>query len=127
MITLDEGPGMALSVDGVETVVDTPFRPFAFPGDAATDCRLLGGPLVDFNVMTRRGHATADLVLAERPAPVPVPADATVLLVCLSGTATLDGTPLTRYDAALLTAPATHDLRPDGITAVITFRGAPQA
>ncbi|MFF7458795.1 HutD family protein [Kitasatospora sp. NPDC008115] len=122
VITLIEGPGMALTVDGTEHVVDTPFRPFAFPGDAATDCRLLGGPLVDFNVMTRRGHATADLLLAEQPGPVPVPVDATVLLVCLSGTATLDGTLLTRYDAALLTTPATHELHPAGVTAVITFR-----
>ncbi|MER7708506.1 HutD family protein [Kitasatospora sp. NPDC097605] len=122
VITLVEGPGMALTVDGTEHIVDAPFRPFAFPGDAATDCRLLGGPLVDFNVMTRRGRATADLALAERPGPVTVPAGTTVLLVCLAGTATLDGSPLTRYDAALLTTPATHTLHPDGVTAVVTFR-----
>ncbi|MFE2108218.1 HutD family protein [Kitasatospora sp. NPDC059463] len=123
VITLVEGPGMALTVDGAEHVVDAPFRPFAFPGDAATDCRLLGGPLVDFNVMTRRGRAAAGLVLAERPGPVTVPPGATVLLVCLSGTATLDGAALARYDAALLTAPATHALHPDGVTAVVTLRG----
>ncbi|MER5354001.1 HutD family protein [Kitasatospora sp. NPDC002551] len=122
VITLVEGPGMALTVDGTEHVVDAPLRPFAFPGDAATDCRLLGGPLVDFNVMTRRGRAGADLVLAGTPRPVTVPAGATVLLVCLTGTATLDGTALARYDAALLTAPATHALDPDGTTAVVTLR-----
>ncbi|MFE6868031.1 HutD family protein [Kitasatospora sp. NPDC057692] len=126
VITVVEGPGMALTVDGTEHLVDAPFRPFAFSGDAATDCRLLGGPLVDFNVMTRRGRATADLVLAERPGPVTVPDGATVLLVCLSGTAALDGTPLARYDAALLTAPATHALRPEGVTAVLTFRTTPR-
>ncbi|MFB7475996.1 HutD family protein [Kitasatospora sp. NPDC056184] len=125
VITVVEGPGMALTVDGTEHLVDAPFRPFAFSGDAATDCRLLGGPLVDFNVMTRRGRATADLVLAEHPGPVDVPVGATVLLVCLSGTATLDGAPLARYDAALLTAPAAHALRPEGVTAVVTFRDAP--
>ncbi|MFB6891274.1 HutD family protein [Kitasatospora sp. NPDC056327] len=122
VITLVEGPGMALTVDGTEHVVDVPLRPFAFSGDAATDCRLLGGPLVDFNVMTRRGLATADLVLAELPRPVVVPAGATVLLVCLSGGAALDGTPLDRYDAALLTAPGVHELHPDGVTAVLTVR-----
>ncbi|WP_380281395.1 HutD family protein [Kitasatospora purpeofusca] len=126
VITLVEGPGMALTVDGVEHVVDAPFHPFAFPGDAATDCRPLGGPLVDFNVMTRRGRVTADLVLAGTPRPVTVPPDATVLLVCLSGTAALDDTALARYDAALLTTPATHELRPGGLTAVVTFRGTPQ-
>ncbi|MFD8699229.1 HutD/Ves family protein [Kitasatospora purpeofusca] len=123
VITLVEGPGMALTVDGTEHVVDAPFRPFAFSGDAATDCRLLGGPLVDFNVMTRRGRASAELALATEPRPLVVAAGTTVLLVCLSGTATLDdATTLTRYDAALLTAPATHTLHPTGTTAVLTLR-----
>ncbi|MFJ4673233.1 HutD/Ves family protein [Kitasatospora purpeofusca] len=125
VITLVEGPGMALTVDGTEHVVDAPFRPFAFAGDAATDCRLLGGPLVDFNVMTRRGRATAELTLATEPRPLVVAAGTTVLLVCLSGTATLDATTaLTRYDAALLTAPATHALRPSGTTAVLMLRSS---
>ncbi|MFJ8436487.1 HutD family protein [Kitasatospora sp. NPDC094019] len=123
VITLVEGPGMALTVDGAEHVVDAPFRPFPFSGDAATDCRLLGGPLVDFNVMTRRGRATADLVLATEPRPLVVAAGTTVLLVCLSGTAALDGsTTLARYDAALLTTPGTHDVAPSGTTAVLTVR-----
>ncbi len=114
---------MALTVDGTEHVVDAPFRPFAFSGDAATDCRLLGGPLVDFNVMTRRGRATAELALATEPRPLVVAAGTTVLLVCLSGTADLDdATTLTHYDAALLTAPATHTLDPAGTTAVLTLR-----
>ncbi|WP_406087585.1 HutD family protein [Kitasatospora purpeofusca] len=125
VITLVEGPGMALTVDGTEHVVDAPFRPFAFSGDAATDCRLLGGPLVDFNVMTRRGRATAELTLATEPRPLVVAAGTSVLLVCLSGTATLDATTaLTRYDAAVLTAPATHALHPDGTTAVLTLRAS---
>ncbi|MCX4689280.1 HutD family protein [Kitasatospora purpeofusca] len=123
VITLVEGPGMALTVDGTEHVVDAPFRPFAFSGDAATDCRLLGGPLVDFNVMTRRGRATAELALATEPRPLVVAAGTTVLLVCLSGAADLDATTtLTRYDAALLTAPATHTLHPTDTTAVLTLR-----
>ncbi len=122
VITLVEGPGMALTVDGVEHVVDAPLCPFAFPGDAATDCRLLGGPLVDFNVMTRRGRATAELTLATESRPLVVAADTTVLLVCLSGTATLDEAALSRYDAALLTAPATHTLHLAGTTAVLVLR-----
>jgi uncharacterized protein len=121
-ITLVEGPGMTLTVDGTEHRVDTPFRPLAFPGDAATDCRLLAGPVVDFNVMTRRGRTQADMVLVSTPRTVEVPKEATVLLVCLAGSAVLDGTPLARYDAALLDAPGPYDLRPDGVTAAITFR-----
>ncbi len=73
--------------------------------------------------MTRRGRATAELTLATEPRPLVVAAGATVLLVCLSGTADLDATAtLTRYDAALLTAPATHTLHPTGTTAVLTLR-----
>ncbi|MGW4894904.1 HutD/Ves family protein [Kitasatospora sp. NPDC004240] len=87
VITLVDGPGMALSVDGAERVIDTPYRPFAFAGDAATDCRLLGGPVVDFNVMTRRGRATAEVAVASADRELDVPAGATVLLVCLAGTA----------------------------------------
>ncbi|MFD5086625.1 HutD family protein [Kitasatospora sp. NPDC058406] len=124
VITLVEGEGMALTVDGAEHVVDAPFRPFAFSGDAATSCRLLGGPLVDFNVMTRRGRVTADLLLADTPRTVDVPAGAAVLLVCLSGTATAGSTLLTRYDAALLGSAGPYDLRPEGVTAVVTFRTA---
>ncbi|MGW2376732.1 MULTISPECIES: HutD/Ves family protein [Kitasatospora] len=124
VITLVEGTGMALTVDGVEQVVDAPFRPFAFPGDATTDCRLLGGPVVDFNVMTRRGRIEAAVDLITEPGAVQLPPAATLLLVCLAGSVTLDATALTRYDAALLDTPGTHALRPDGVTAAVTFRTA---
>lgn len=125
VITLVEGAGMALTVDGTEQLVDAPFRPFAFPGDATTGCRLLGGPVVDFNVMTRRGRVEAAVDLVSAPGPVEAPPAATVLLVCLSGSASLDGTELARFDAALLTAAGPYALRPaDGTTAVVTFRPA---
>ncbi|MFF2045188.1 HutD family protein [Kitasatospora sp. NPDC058170] len=144
VITLVEGAGMALTVDGAEHVIDAPYRPFAFAGDAATDCRLLGGPVVDFNVMTRRGRTTADIALADAPRTVDVAPGTAVLLVCLSGTATVttatvtteavateavttkagDATALTRFDAALLHGPGTHGLRPEGVTAVLAFRTA---
>ncbi|SOB80243.1 HutD/Ves family protein [Streptomyces sp. 1331.2] len=134
VITLVAGAGMALTVDGVEQLVDAPYRPFAFSGDATTDCRLLGGPVVDFNVMTRRGRVEATVDLLSAPADVEVPAEGTVLLVCLAGSALIgdsdgtdgtgstEGVELSRYDAALLDEPGTHRLRPDGVTAAITFR-----
>ncbi|MBV2156030.1 HutD family protein [Kitasatospora sp. SUK 42] len=122
VITLVEGAGMALTVNGAEQLIDAPFRPFAFPGDAATDCRLLGGPVVDFNVMTRRGRVEATVELVSTPRTVEVPAEATVLLVCLAGSAVADGTPLARHDAALLDAAGSYELHPDGVTAAVTFR-----
>ncbi|MFJ9697559.1 HutD family protein [Kitasatospora sp. NPDC101183] len=124
VITLVEGAGMVLTVGGAEQRVDAPYRPFAFPGDASTDCRLLGGPVVDFNVMTRRGRVEASVDIATAPADVQVPTDGSALLVCLAGTARLGEVELARYDAALLTAPGPYalDLRPDGTVAVVTFR-----
>ncbi|WP_030245600.1 HutD family protein [Streptomyces sp. NRRL S-350] len=129
VITLAEGAGMALTVDGVEQLVDAPYRPFAFSGDATTDCRLLAGPVVDFNVMTRRGRVEATVDPVTAPATVEVPAGGTVLLVCLAGSAVVGGSELAPaelacYDAALLDCPGTHELRPSGVTAVVTFRTA---
>jgi environmental stress-induced protein Ves len=124
IITLVDGPGMALTVDGTEHVVDTPYAPFAFSGDATTDCRLLGGPLVDFNVMARRTEAKAD-VRIERTATELRPAPGTrVLAVVLDGTATLGGVRLGRLDAALLADdedPA--DILVDGVLAVVSLTG----
>ncbi|MGW1177790.1 HutD/Ves family protein [Kitasatospora sp. NPDC002543] len=128
VITLVEGAGMVLTVDGVEQPVDIPLRPFAFSGDATTDCRLSAGPVVDFNVMTRRGRieATVDLTAAADTAvPVDVWDGSTALLVCLAGTAAVDGVELARYDAALLDTPGTYEVRPKGTTAVVTFRTTP--
>ncbi|KQV16560.1 MULTISPECIES: HutD family protein [unclassified Kitasatospora] len=124
VITVVEGAGMALTVAGFEHRLAEPFRPFAFPGDAETGCELLGGPVVDFNVMTRRGQATAEVEVADGQRAVTVPPDATVLLVCLSGTAELGAADvrLGRYDAALLSTPGEQQLRVDGRTAVVTIR-----
>ncbi|MEV7178064.1 HutD family protein [Kitasatospora sp. NPDC093679] len=123
VITLVEGAGMTLTVAGAEQALTEPFRPFVFPGDAATDCRLEGGPVVDFNVMTRRGRASAQVEIADAPRPVRAPEGGVLLVVCLAGTAALAsaGYDLDRYDAVLL-----HHggdlLQVDGAAAVVTIR-----
>ena len=77
VIMLLEGAGVRLHAGtaGVDHRLDTPLMPFAFAGDVALDCDLLGGPSTDFNVMTRRGklraevqvlHAAGDLAPAGR-------------------------------------------------------------
>ena len=54
-IALLRGNGFALTVgDQDERVVDVPFQPFEFAGDAVTTCRLIDGPVQDLNLMTRR-------------------------------------------------------------------------
>lgn len=62
-IMLLEGDGVRLFThDGrISHRLDAPHRPFAFSGDDAIDCTLLGGASNDFNVMTRRGQWRADV------------------------------------------------------------------
>jgi hypothetical protein len=49
-----EGDGVELTVDGVVKRLQRRFEAFTFSGDAKTSCRLLGGPVQDFNVVTQR-------------------------------------------------------------------------
>lgn len=50
------GDGMDLSIEGLGDRLLTPVStPLPFPADAPTSARLTGGPIIDLNVMTRRG------------------------------------------------------------------------
>ncbi|SFB68840.1 hypothetical protein SAMN05216344_101231 [Polaromonas sp. OV174] len=62
-IMLLDGDGVRLrSADGsIDHLLAQPLQPFAFSGDAAVDCTLLGGPSSDFNVMARRDQWRAEL------------------------------------------------------------------
>ena len=124
VITVVRGAGMLLTVDGAERLMDTPYRPFAFPGDAETDCRLLEGPLVDFNVMTRRDRVDARVDIVDAAAELPGGAGCTVLALVLEGGARLrgDGTRLGPLDAVLLADADPAVLDVDGRAAVVTFR-----
>ncbi len=61
-IMVIEGKGMELAVAGQEIRrLDRLFEPFAFSGDAKTDCRLIGGPIRDFNLMVARTYGSSAL------------------------------------------------------------------
>ncbi|NMM87698.1 histidine utilization protein HutD [Rhodococcus sp. SRB_17] len=84
-IVLLDGGGVRLqSPDGaIDHRLDTPGQPFAFSGDAAVHCTLLGGASTDFNVMARRGQWQAELhVLEQAGAIAPAPHG---LLLALGG------------------------------------------
>ena len=94
VIAVVSGAGMRLAVAGRAPVVLTrDSDPYPFPGDAATDCTLLDGPIRDFNLMTDRATCRGALAaLRFGPAPmipapiVPVPAPgATALLHAARG------------------------------------------
>lgn len=65
LITLVDGPAVALTVDGREHRLER-HRPFRFSGDAAT-AATVSAPSVDFNVMVRRAEvrATASVLRLE--------------------------------------------------------------
>jgi len=99
-------------ISGVDArkLVDRPFVPFSFSGDWQTTCRMLGEPVHVFNVMTRRGKATAKISLPrwtgslyceQRPGEI-------VLGVLFAGIARVTGeaAALAMHEAVLLNAPA---------------------
>lgn len=127
VITLVEGEGMVLTVDGTRQPV-AQLAPFSFSGDAATDCELKAGAVRDMNVMTRRGRATAQVqilpVTAARAVTVACAVGEILLVMAVTGgvTVTTPGTPeavLGRLDCVRHEGPGPLALRGDGSVAEI--------
>jgi environmental stress-induced protein Ves len=78
------GDGLQLSIaDGASVELTRSSEPLAFPGDAPADATLLGGPVTDLNVMTRRGRLTHSIRRLRVDGAVDLAVDApVVLLVC---------------------------------------------
>ncbi|GAA5233168.1 HutD family protein [Verticiella sediminum] len=91
VITLLEGEGVVLrSTDGlIEHALTAPLVPYAFSGDVAMDCELVGA-CMDFNVMVRRSTTRAD-VTVQRVAARTAPARAGAFYAA-HGTWTVTGT-----------------------------------
>ncbi|MGU9823923.1 HutD/Ves family protein [Pseudomonas sp. LF090] len=51
VITVIKGAGMVLTVDGEEQRGLLPLQPFAFSGESEVLCRLITGPIRDFNLI----------------------------------------------------------------------------
>ena len=58
-IMLLKGDGLRLQAPGLDHRLDTLHAPFAFSGDTALDCTLLGGESTDLNAMGRRTRGRA--------------------------------------------------------------------
>jgi uncharacterized protein len=94
-IVLLEGAGFTMVLDGKrEHALTTPLVPFAFPGEASVDVRLAGGATRDFNLMVRRGAASARLEVLHGPG---VFEDVKLAYVAV-GSGTADGQPVTAGD-----------------------------
>lgn len=102
ILTVVEGAGMDLTVGGRLRRVGARHVPQDFPGDVPTDCELLGGPVVNLNVMYRRDAAAAAVAVVRGERQVPAPAGVVVLAVALEGEVAAAGVALAPYDAVLL-------------------------
>lgn len=102
-VAVASGAGMTLSVGDDPPVRLTPTSdPVEFDGDASTTCVLIDGPIIDVNLMTRRGHATGSLVLRvlDSNDVLDLDAEATACVV-LHGAVVVGADTLRRFDALL--------------------------
>lgn len=83
VITLLEGAGMRLfgADERIDHHLDQVLTPWAFPGEARIQCRLLGTDCEDFNVMTRRSRCHAQVQVLESSQKIKR-ANGGVLLAC---------------------------------------------
>ncbi len=69
-LTVLSGGGMVLDfAQGGSVALDTSAPPLSFPGEAVVSARLNAGPIVDLNIMTRRGawsHRVETVAAGER-------------------------------------------------------------
>ncbi|WNG40665.1 HutD family protein [Archangium violaceum] len=119
-----EGAGMALSLGGApEVVLDPRSPPFVFPGEAETHCRLLAGPVRDFNLMVERAlaEATLEVVHLAPGGTRTVAGTGSLVLYGVAGRAELSGAPLAREETLWLEAPGPQVLRSDEGATVIAI------
>lgn len=90
IITVVEGSGMNLQVDGVEHVLG-PLRPLSFDGASQTSCTRLDGPIRDLNVMTRKQRFSASVAVRDLSQARPTAIAGSQVLVLLSGSAVVVG------------------------------------
>jgi environmental stress-induced protein Ves len=126
VIAVVSGAGMRLAVAGRAPVVLTrDSDPYPFPGDAATDCTLLDGPIRDFNLMTDRATCRGSLAaLRFGGAPI-VPAlapDATAVLHAVRS-----GFTVVARGRSEWRVPEGATLRLDGAPGALTVTGEPAA
>lgn len=89
-LTIVRGDGLRLELGG-KTHTLAVARPFSFSGDDPAEANLMAGPIVDFNMMTRRSAASHSVTLVV-PGIVPVMAGQPAGLFALAETRIAAGT-----------------------------------
>ncbi|MBA4099939.1 MAG: hypothetical protein C0484_24595 [Rhodospirillum sp.] len=91
-IMVVSGKGMELTIEGLGAKrLDRPFEPLFFPGDAKTDCRLIDGPIRDFNFMIARSFGRGTLHVSQLTAGMAAPlGENTAAIHVLAGNAAIE-------------------------------------
>ncbi len=121
VITLADGPGLLLTVDGHEHTLE-PFRPLSFAGEASTECHVVE-PTRDFNVMTRRDACAATVRVCSESEVIAVPVDSISYVISLKGVVEVQlssgAVILNQFDAVLVADASALRVRDDGRAAVV--------
>ena len=100
------GEGVALEVAGRSSRLRPGEEPYTFPADQPTGCALLGGPVVDLNVMSRRGEIAHQVIPVSLPQTLKVEEGVLVWIKRTGRVTGPDGTfEMDRFDALKALAP----------------------
>lgn len=96
-------------------------QPYAFSGDACTEAVLIDGPVLDFNVMTRRGRLSHEVRRLEYTAPAEIAVgEGTSLVFIVSGSACLGDEVVGALDTLYVdNGPATLEIAPNAPLVVL--------
>lgn len=130
-LTVLEGRGIDLMVAGFDPVrIET--APHSFPGDAQSAATLIDGPIIDLNVMTRRGKLAHRVALRSLTAAWELIARSPVVLIyCKSGGIQVEDdiappVEMRAGDTLLIEArPMDYRLNPQGEAAIILVEIGP--
>jgi uncharacterized protein len=79
-----DGAGVELTVNGKRHRLTAGDAPLCFDGAAATDCQLLDGKTLDFNLMLRQGQGQARMIRVSGSLPIAVDAPKTIAVYAVS-------------------------------------------
>lgn len=99
------GDGILLTVDGQESRLTRESAPFAFAGDRPTMARLIGTPITDLNVMSRRGSFDSTVNRIDLDGARLIEPQHTVFILVTEGEASIGDTVLQPLDCARLEGP----------------------
>lgn len=121
IITVLEGAGMQLTVDGQPSGVLRQFTAFTFDGDSETDCALIDGPVRDFNLIYRRSHVGSRFVWVELSVPQRFVTAAPTVLIFAVGQVVLQ--PSRRRELRLRDRETVQIGNDSGATLTLTLEG----